>query len=101
MNPDIKRCAKRKRRTFKLEGRGPNYRKLQKEMDRLVGIAKRSFFDDVKKEVIEKKNTRNYHKTVKKFSCREAAPPWDVRVMLPGKSDEERCEEVASYFNQI
>ena len=101
MNGDIRRCSKRKRRCFRLHGRGPEYRELEKQMDRLLKKAKGEFFENIKHELLENGDVRDYHKAVKRFSSKEAPVPWDLRIMMPGKSDWERCEEVAAYFNQI
>ena len=101
MNNDIRRCAKKKRRAFRLEGRGPAYRRLQKEMDKLVKHAKGLFFEDLKKDLKAGGKTKGYHRTVKRFSTKEAPNPWDVREMLPDKTDDERCEVIAEYFNKI
>ena len=85
MNNDIRRCSKRKRRKFREQGRGPEYRGL--EMEILVKKAKMDFFENVKEEMFDKGNTRGYHKAVKRFTTKEAPSPWDVRTMMPGKSD--------------
>ena len=101
INNDIRRCAKKKRRMFRLEGRGPNYRRLQKEMDLLQKKAKSDFLAGIKADILVHDNTSAYYKAVKTFSGKGVPTPWDVRDMMPGKTDAERCEEIACYFNRI
>ena len=101
MNNDIRRCAKKKHRAFQLEGRGPAYRRLQKEMNKLVAQAKGVFFEELKQDIKTGGKTKGYHRTVKRFSTKEAPRPWDVRELLPDREDSDRCEEIAQYFNEI
>ena len=78
MNNDIRRCSKSKRRAFRQEGRGPNYRRLEKEMNKLVKEAKSRFFEGVKAEVVEKGNNRGYYRAVKRFSTKDCPTPWNI-----------------------
>ena len=61
----------------------------------------KEFFEKVKSDALEKNNTKGYHKVVKSFSSKEKPKPFDVRTLMPGKSDAERCEEVAEYFIRV
>ena len=98
MNRDIRRAAIRKRREFRLNGRSPRYRRLQKEMGKLVKKAKAEWFEQVKNEAILANNMQGYYRAVKHMSTKDAPEKFDIRKMLPGKSDPEICEEVADYF---
>ena len=85
ITPEIKRCAKRKRRTFKLLGRGPEYRALEKEMATLTARAKGEFLEGVKEDILkEGKTSGGYHRAVKKFSTKESPVPWDIWEMMTG-----------------
>ena len=82
MNGDVRRCSKRKRRKFREQGRGPEYRVLQKLMDKLVAKAKSVFFAGVKEDMLIKGDIKGYHKAVKQFTTKDAPTRWDIRQLL-------------------
>ena len=84
-----------------MNGKSQRFKRLQKEMSVLVRKAKKKFFEGVKEEAIACKNSKGYYKAVKKLSCNDAPEPFNLRLLLPGKTDTEVCEEVATYFNGI
>ena len=76
MTPQVKRCAKRKRRTFELYGRGSEYRQLEKEMSKLTARARSDFLEGVKEDILQKRKTsKGYHRAVKRFTTKEATTP--------------------------
>ena len=91
MNQDVRRSARRKRREFILNGRSPRFRSLQKETIGLVKKAKKAWFNGVKEEALNSKN-QGYYWAVKGMLTKEEPKRFDVRTLLPGKTDEEICE---------
>ena len=101
MTPKIRRLIKIRKRVFKNEGRSKTWKRLKKEIQKLIKIAKSEHFDKIKKLAHEANNPSSYFRAMKKMSSEETTKQWDIRNLFPGLSDAEIAEKVAVFFMRI
>ena len=76
-------------------------RRPRKKPDALVLKRKRGFLDKQKEHLLAEDANRNFYKHVRNFSKLECPKLFDVRDLVPGKTDEEVAETLAVLFNRI
>ena len=67
----------------------------------LIRKRKRGFMDTQRGHILAEDANRNFFKHVRNFSRFERPKLFDVRELLPGRSDDEAAEDLADYFNRI
>ena len=97
----IKRCIRNRKREYARSGRSERWRKKKKECEKLIEIAKRAYFERVKKKVKEAGNTKCYFQAVNMLQSADAPTRWVIQSMFPELSDEQIAERAAEYFNSI
>ena len=97
----IKRQIRRKRRAYAAEGKSQRYRREKKKAEKMMREGKQVFFEKVKKIAFEERSNKRYYGAVKLLGGKEAPKPFDIRVLFPGKTDQEIANELAGYFNKI
>ena len=81
--------------------RSEAWKKAKKDTDQTIRKRKRGFLDKQKEHLLSEDANRNFYKHVKNFSKLEKPKQFDVRELLPDKTDEQVAEELAVYFNRI
>ena len=94
---------KRRKRLFVAEGckRTEVWKKEKKRIDELVRGWKRSYMDTQKDNLLAPDAARCFFKNVRNFASYERPKMFDVRELLPSRSDNEAAECLAEYFNAV
>ena len=94
----------RKRKGLYMEEGGVRtaaWKEAKKDTDQIIKKRKRGFLDKQKEHLLSEDANRNFYKHVKKNSKLEKPKQFDVRELLPEKTDKQVAEELAAYFNRI
>ena len=73
----------------------------KRKVEGVVRERKRNYIENQKGYLLAEDANRNFYKHVKNFSKFERPQQFDVRMLLPGKSDFETAEVLADYFNKV
>ena len=100
MNKRIKKLIKDRKRLFFEEGgkRTEAWKEEKRKVAKEIRDRKRGYMNNQKEHLLASDANRNFFKHVKNFSKFEKPPQFDVRDLLPGKTDEQAAEELADYF---
>ena len=92
-----------RKKLFVAEGckRTEVWKREKKRIDEIVRKRKRSYMDTQRDNLLGPDAARCFYKNVKNFASFERPKLFDVRELLPGKSDEEAAEHLAEYFNAV
>ena len=90
--------AKRKRRMFRREGKSRRWVKLRDLLEARLSQSKEAYVD---KFAGGGTSTRAYFNAVKKLGTVAPAPDWNLLDLFPGTTNEEACNQTASYFTRI
>ena len=103
MNKRTRKLIKDRKRMFWDAGgkRTDAWKEEKKRVAGLVRERKREFMRTQKMHLLEEDANRNFFKHVKNFSKYERPPQFDVRTLLPGKTDQEVSEVLADYFVKV
>ena len=101
INPYVRQLIKRRRKVYHREGRSKKWKELMKKVRKLVKNRAKNYWDHQKKDLLKNDASRVFFKNVKAYSSRERPAQFDVRSILPGRSDEEVAECLADHFNGI
>ena len=102
MTRQIKLLTRRKRREYAKKRRSTKWRLLNTETEALIKAARLKFFNKMKKQAKESKNSRQFFRAIDVLKKKdETWSPWTINDLFPGHKDGEIAEKVASYFNRI
>ena len=97
----VRRRARRKRRIYRQEGKSECYRIAEQELSEVLERNKKNFFEKMKQKSISQRSSKCYYSAIKMLGSKEAPKLWEIRVMFPGKTDQQIADELATYFNRI
>ena len=83
------------------EGRTQVWKEEKKRVSEAIKKRKRGFMDTQKTHLLDKDANRNFYRHVKAFCRYEKPPVFDVRELVPNKTDPEVAEELADYFIKV
>ena len=72
-----------------------------KRVRKLVKKRAKNYWDHQKRDLLKADASRVFFKNVKAYSSKEKPAQFDVRSLLPGKTDQEVAESLADHFNGI
>ena len=102
MNKRVKKMLKDKKDFFWEEGgRTAAWKERRKVVAEAVKERKKGYMETQKSHILEGDANRNFYKHVKNFSRFERPQQFDVRSLLPGKTDSQVGEVLADYFIQV
>ena len=81
--------------------RTPRWREEKKRVDEVVKNRKKEYIATQKTHLLAEDANRNFYKHVRNFSKLEKPPQFDVRTLVPGKTDEEAAAVLAEFFNKV
>ena len=91
-----------RRRLYMSEGgRTVVWKEKKKEVDKAIRDRKRGYMSAQKNRILEADANRNFFRHVRSFSRVEKPKQFDVRDILPGRSDQQVAEELADFFNKV
>lgn len=98
----IKQIRDRKR-LYVSEGgvRTQAWKERKKQTDALVKERKRGYMEKQKGHILEDDANRDFYRHVRTFSTHERPKLFTVRNILPGKSNHEVAEELASILKEL
>ena len=73
----------------------------KREIERQIKERKKGYMNTQKEHILAEDANRNFFKHVKNFSRLEKPKIFDVREILPDRSDEQVAEDLAVYFNKV
>ena len=85
----IRRLLRRKKRSFKRNGKSNDWRNRRDYADDEILLNKKRFFEKVKGNA------------VKLLQTEEAPNPWSISSLFPGDSDDVIADKAAAFFNKI
>ena len=98
----MKRIDRRKRLFWQNGGkRTEAWREEKVRIEDIVRQRKKEYLKTQKGHILADDASRNFFKHVKNFNTIEKPKQFDVRELLPGKSDIEVTETLAEYFNRV
>ena len=100
MTKGIQKLIKNRKRLYVAEG-GDSWREEKQRIEDIIKTRKRSYMDNQKEHLLAKDASRIFFKHVKNFAAFEKPPVFDVRSLLPGRTDMEVATCLAEYFNKV
>lgn len=99
----VLRLIKNRNNLFVAEGgvRTEAWKKEKKRIDDIIKKRKRSYMDTQRDNLLGPDAARCFFKNFKNFASFERPKQFDVRELLPGKTDQEAAESLAEYFNLV
>lgn len=93
----------RRRSLYGAEGgvRIAAWRERKRSTDELIRSRKRGYLDKQKEHILAEDAVRNFYKHVRNFSKLEKPKQFDVRELVPVKSNIDVAKTLAGYFNGI
>ena len=101
INPYVKQLIKKRRRVYHREGRSDKWKALMKKVRNLVKNRAGNYWAHQRRELLKGDASKVFFKNVKAYSSKEKPAQFDVRLLLPGHSDEQVAELLADHFNCI
>ena len=101
MNDTARKKIRRKRGCFRAEGRSERWWALREDLEEYLERRRLVFLDKERKKMTGPDASRQFYKNVKAYQTAERPKAFDVRNILPDKSDGQVASEVATYFNRI
>ena len=91
------------KKLFREEGgkRTAAWKEAKAKTDAKILARKKEYLWTQKDHILAEDANRNFYKHVKNFNTIEKPREFDVRSLMPGKSDREVAETLAEYFNKI
>ena len=96
-----RKMIKRKAAIFKSEGPSERWERARNDVDRYLDGRREEYVAKQREKFTGPNASAHFHKNVKAFCTAEKPKPFDVRTLLPGRSDGEVADEIANYFNAI
>ena len=96
-----RKMIKRKAAIFKSEGPSERWERARNDVDRYLDGRREKYVAKQREKFTGPNASAHFHKNVKAFCTAEKPKPFDVRTLLPGRSDGEVADEIANYFNAI
>ena len=100
-NQEARRAVKRKIRIYRLEGKSERYKRAQIDCDRIIGEAKKRFWNRVLEKTAVTRNSSEYYRAVHIFKTKEAHKPWNISCLYPDHTENEIAELVSEFFKRI
>ena len=99
----VLRLIRNRKKLFVAEGceKTEAWRKEKKRVDKIIKSRKRAYMDSQRDNLLGPNAARSFFKNVKNFASFECPKIFDVRELLPGKTDQESAECLAEYFNAV
>ena len=103
INKEVLRMIKDRKELFWQEGgvRTAEWKEAKARTDEKIRERKREYLWTQKGHLLAEDANRNFYRHVKTFNTVEKPKEFDVRDILPGKSDKQVAEELAAYFNKV
>ena len=101
LNKSTLKKIKRRNRIYVKEGKSVLWHAMKKSIEQTIKERKAGFMAQKKVQLTEEGAGRSFFRLVKSFSTPEKPQTFDVRGLMPGASDSEVAEELASFFNRI
>ena len=103
MTKKIRKEIRGRRRLYWQEGgeRTDLWKEEKKRVAKIIYDRKKVYLSEQKRDILADDANRNFFKHVRNFSRLEKPKIFDVRTLLPGKTDEEVAEILADYFNKV
>ena len=103
LNGKTRRAIKDRKALFIEEGgvRTDKWKEDKKKTTAMVCERKRAYMDNQRGHILAKDSNRNFYKHVKNFNKLEKPPIFEVRSLLPDKSDNDVAEELAEFFIRV
>ena len=101
ITPEVKRKQRQKNRTYKREGRSPEFYRQRTELDDLLAENKRKYMERVKEKAKQSGSNGGYFQAAKSLQSKEMPLYWCISQMFPHLSKVEIAEMVAVFFNSI
>ena len=98
------RKAIRDRKTLFFEEGGIRtdlWKEEKKKTERMVRDRKREFMDNQRNHILAADANRNFYKHVKNFNKLEKPAVFDVRTLIPNKTDKAVAEDLAEFFIKV
>ena len=101
INPYVRQLIKKRRKVYHREGRSGRWKELMKKVRKLVKKRAGNYWNFQKRDLLRPDASRVFFKNVRAYSSREKPAQFDVRTILPGRTDEAVAECLADHFNGI
>ena len=103
MNRRSRKLVEQRKRLYWEEGgkRTAVWKQEKRRVDEIILNRKKGYLTTQKEHILANDANRNFFKHVKNFSKFEKPKEFNVRDLMPGKSDSEVAESLADYFNKV
>ena len=103
MNKRTRKLIEGRKRLYVAEGgeRTEVWKEEKRRIDKLIVERKRGYMDTQRAHILQDDASRNFFKHAKNFSRFEKPKEFDVRSLLPDKSDAEVADVLADFFNKV
>ena len=96
----LKKIAKKKA-VFKAENRSPRWKALRDDLEQYLNKRQQIFLQTQRDKMLGPDASKQFYKNVKEYKAVDRPKSFNIKDLLPGKSDQEAADSVAGYFNQI
>ena len=101
INDVARKRIKKKKIVFKEEGKSPRWVALRDSLDVYLERRRLSFLSGQRDRLTSPEANKQFYKNVSAFKSAERPKQFDVRELLPQRSDLQRADEIAGFFNAI
>ena len=98
---EIKRVIRRRRRRFVKHRRGPQWRAVKEETERLIKESKQKYYTEAIEKLKGEGSGQLPYAILRELAIPDRPAPWSVNQLAPGQSDELLAEDLADYFVRI
>ena len=98
---EARKRSKKKKAVFKVEGRSPRWCALRDNLDKYLLRRSESYLERQTENLTKPEADKQFHRYVKNYKSGERPKTFNVRELLPDRSDREVAEEISRYFNEI